>query len=589
MNNGLIFTNDNCIGCNKCVRICSSFGASISHNRPDHYSIEINSERCINCGACIEVCTHNARQYHDDTEQFFADLQKGEAVSLLVAPSFEAKYPKEYKKVLGALKKLGVKHMYPVSLGADICTWAYLKMIQERGYEGKISTTCPVVTSYVEHWMPELIGQLMPVKSPMMCVAQYFKKQMGITDKFAFIGPCIAKRMEMDKYPELIQYNVTFPKLMEYVEKHSLSDEDDFDGLDAGLGTFYPAPGGLADNVKWFLGDDTPIREISGKTYLYQQFGKNHHKLYENALPYVLFDALNCREGCIEGTAKIDDEDREDRGLSEINRIRAKSKKVSPDSPWCPDLSCEQRLANLNKQFEELELDDYLTEFEDLSGSCKVSYPTEEQAAQIYHQLHKDSDNSKMINCSACGYETCEEMMIAIHNGFNTVHNCVYSEKEESLYLSKMSFSDQLTGVMNRNAYERKTQSLYAKGGLFGIILADVNGLKYANDTEGHAAGDRLIIETAHALANEFGVERVFRTGGDEFLVVLQDFGEAEIESDIELVREYLSSVDVSTSMGLAFSERFDGNLDELLAVADKRMYEDKDRYYQTTGKKRRT
>ena len=179
--------------------------------------------------------------------------------------------------------------------------------------------------------------------------------------------------------------------------------------------------------------------------------------------------------------------------------------------------------------------------------------------------------------------------MMAIHNGFNTVHNCVYSEKEESLYLSKMSFSDQLTGVMNRNAYERKTKSLYAKGGLMGIILADVNGLKHANDTGGHAAGDRLIIETAHALANEFGVERVFRTGGDEFLVVLQDFGEAEIESDIELVKEYLSSVEVSTSMGLAFSEHFDGNLKELLAVADKRMYEDKDRYYKMTGKKRRT
>ena len=589
MNNGLIFTNENCIGCNKCVRICSSFGASISHNRPDHYSIEINSERCINCGACIDVCTHNAREYHDDTEQFFKDLQNGEAISLLIAPSFEAKYPKEYKKVLGVLKALGVKHIYPVSLGADICTWAYLKMIQERSCVGKISTTCPVVTSYVEHWMPELIEHLMPVKSPMMCVAQYFRKHMGITDRFAFIGPCIAKRMEMDKYPELVQYNVTFPKLMEYVEKYDISAEEDIDGLDAGLGTFYPAPGGLMDNIKWFLGDDTPVREVSGKTYLYQRLGKNHKRLYEDAMPYILFDALNCREGCIEGTAKIDDEDREDCGLSEINRIRAGSKNVSPDSPWCPELSCEERLANLNRQFEELDIDDYLTEFEDLSSSCKISYPTEEQAAEIYHNLHKDSDNSKIINCSACGYETCEEMMMAIHNGFNTVHNCVYSEKEESLYLSKMSFSDQLTGVMNRNAYERKTKSLYAKGGLMGIILADVNGLKHANDTGGHAAGDRLIIETAHALANEFGVERVFRTGGDEFLVVLQDFGEAEIESDIELVKEYLSSVEVSTSMGLAFSEHFDGNLKELLAVADKRMYEDKDRYYKMTGKKRRT
>lgn len=64
-----------------------------------------------------------------------------------------------------------------------------------------------------------------------------------------------------------------------------------------------------------------------------------------------------------------------------------------------------------------------------------------------------------------------------------------------------------------------------------GLIVADVNGMKLVNDNEGHGAGDCLIIETAHALANEFGVECVFRTGGDEFLVVLQDFDKAEIEN----------------------------------------------------------
>ena len=116
-----------------------------------------------------------------------------------------------------------------------------------------------------------------------------------------------------------------------------------------------------------------------------------------------------------------------------------------------------------------------------------------------------------------------------------------------------------------------------------------MNGLKQTNDTQGHAAGDRLIIETAHALANEFGVESVFRTGGDEFLVVLQDFGEKEIESDIHLVKEYLTDLKVSASMGFVYSEHFDGNMDHLHEIADKRMYEDKDRYYRTAGITRRT
>ena len=154
MKSELIYTNKNCIGCNKCVRICYSFGASVSHNHLDNSSIQINYERCIGCGACIDVCKHQARDYHDDTEQFFEDLKKGESISLLVAPSFEAKYPEEYRRILGVLKGMGVKCILPVALGADICTWAYIKMIREKGYTGRIATPCPVVVSYIEHWMP---------------------------------------------------------------------------------------------------------------------------------------------------------------------------------------------------------------------------------------------------------------------------------------------------------------------------------------------------------------------------------------------------------------------------------------------------
>ena len=217
MKSGLIFTNDKCIGCNKCVRICSSFGASISHNRPNHNSIEINKERCINCGACIDICEKMARDYKDDTNIFFNDLSNNEEISLLVAPSFMAKYKNNYKEILGILKGLGVKNIYPVSLGADICTWAYLKLIKEKCYKKMISTTCPVVVSYIEYWRKDLIKYLMPVKSPLMCLATYLRNVLGVKEKLAFIGPCIAKRSEMDSFPNLVQYNITFPKLVEYI------------------------------------------------------------------------------------------------------------------------------------------------------------------------------------------------------------------------------------------------------------------------------------------------------------------------------------------------------------------------------------
>ena len=582
---GLIRTNDKCIGCNKCVRICSSFGASVPRNRLEFNSIEINALRCINCGACIDICSRNAREYIDDSNDFFNDLKQGEEISLFVAPSFLAKYPNEYQSVLGKLKELGVKRILPVSFGADICTWAYLNLIKQ-GYVGRISTTCPVVVSYIEHWHPELISKLMPVKSPLMCIATYCRKILGYQEKFAFLGPCIGKKAEMNELSDLVQYNITFPKLLNFMKNISVDSYDPFERFDTGLGSFYPAPGGLADNVKWFLGDDSPVRIISGKGSIFQYLDRFSKESKEN--DYVLYDLLNCQDGCLEGTAKDYSEDIEDRSVFKINEIRTKSKSRDISSPWNEKLSTEDRFKNLNKQFENLNLNDYLVEFKDRSSCCKYEIPNEEEANKIYISMHKLDEKSRCIDCSACGYETCKEMMIAIYNGFNTRHNCVYSEKEESIYLTKMSFSDQLTNVMNRNAYERKLTLLDEIRGSLVLVVSDVNGLKATNDNEGHQAGDRLIIETSKALAHVFGVENVYRIGGDEFLAILENCEEEKIESKIVIIKEQLKSIGVSTSIGMSYTENYHNNFSELLEKADKEMYLDKERYYQSIGKERR-
>ena len=589
MQEGLIYTNEKCIGCNKCVRICSSFGASVCKSGPSRASIRINAEQCIVCGACVDVCAHGARQYIDDTDRFFDDLRAGEPISILVAPSFAAKYPMSYRAMFGALRRMGVRHIVPVSLGADICTWAYLKCFEEAGNDSPsfISTSCPTVVSYIEHWMPSLIPRLLPVKSPLMCIATYCRERLGITDKLAFIGPCIAKKLEVDRYPDLVGYNVTFPMLVERL-RGSLSEEEcDYDDIEYGLGSYYPAPGGLADNVRWLLGDSVPVRVVSGKTYLYERFERGKRGIFSHDLPFTLVDALNCAEGCIEGTARIAHES-EEVGLANITAIRAGSKSTRADSPWNPALTPPERLARLNEQFADLDLASYKVEFVDHSAACNVSIPTAEEAERIYVSLHKPDAESRQVNCSACGYESCAEMMVAIHNGFNIRYNCVYFEKEEAIRLARVSFADQLTGVMNRNALETMGADLYGEGHSLGLIVGDVDGLKQKNDSEGHAAGDWLIQSTARALANRFGRERVFRTGGDEFLVIVQDHTSDELMEGIEEVKTHLAAIDVSVSMGLAYTQNYKGDFEHLERLADARMYEDKARYYESSGMERR-
>ncbi len=429
----IVFTNDNCIGCNKCTRVCSCEGACVSKKVNGKMHIEVNPDRCVACGACLDVCEHNAREYQDDTERFFADLKRGEKISVLIAPAFKANYPREYEAVLGGLKALGVKHFISVSFGADITTWGYLNYISKHNFLGGISQPCPAVVRYIEHYTPELLPKLFPVHSPMMCSAIYARKEMGITDKLAFISPCIAKKLEIDdpNTNGYISYNVTFDHLMKYVRKNNIKGALTSDEIEYGLGSIYPMPGGLKENVYWFLGEDVFIRQIEGEKHMYHYLETNKKQIAAGKTPYAFIDALNCSMGCLYGTGCEADKVDSDDPLSTLMEIKAASKKMGGHDTWSKKLSPSQRLKKLNHQFRHLKLEDYLRTYTDRSAECTKKTPTPTERNAIYNDMMKYTKEERSINCSCCGYESCEHMVDAIFNGFNCKENCIYFIKKE--------------------------------------------------------------------------------------------------------------------------------------------------------------
>lgn len=429
---GLVYTNENCIGCNKCISVCPVITANKAEEDENGASIQVDGSKCIGCGACVDVCEHHARSFRDDTEKFFFDLKKGEKISLLLAPAFAANYPREYRDILGGLKKLGVNRIISVSFGADITTWAYIKYIKEHKFYGGISQPCPAVVNYIERYLPELLGKLMPVQSPMMCAAIYAKKYMGITDKLAFISPCIAKKSEMEDENNkgYVSYNVTFEHLMEYVRRHNIKGEPAADEIEYGLGSIYPTPGGLKENVYWFLGEEIFVRQIEGEGHTYK-FLEDYKKrvLGNKELPFMV-DALNCSQGCIYGTGIEEEKAKTEEMLYEIQKIKNAGKKRGIGSAWAMGSSPKQRLAKLNHQFRNLKLQDFVRKYTDKSAGRKIAEPNAEELSVIFQGMNKHTKEDKLINCSACGYASCEQMAAAIYNGCNNERNCIHYVKD---------------------------------------------------------------------------------------------------------------------------------------------------------------
>lgn len=153
-------------------------------------------------------------------------------------------------------------------------------------------------------------------------------------------------------------------------------------------------------------------------------------------------------------------------------------------------------------------------------------------------------------------------------------------------YLENMSFQDALTGVCNRNALFEGYRINRNKVDSVGVIFCDVTGLKALNDSLGHDAGDQLLIDCSNVLREVTDVEHIFRIGGDEFVILIPNCGEAEFWNMSDSLREKIGKSRFHMAMGSVWKDHPTMTLDDLLAEADEIMYQDKQAYYAQTQKK---
>ncbi len=430
MNNIIFVNEDNCVGCNKCIRNCLVVDANVSFISGGENKVRVNPDKCVLCGKCIEVCDHDARDYIDDTESFFEDLEKGKKISVIAAPSVRVNFS-DYEKLYGYLKSRGVNVIYDVSFGADITTWAYLKAIREMKLTSVIAQPCPAVVGYVEKYKPELISRLAPIHSPMTCTAIYLKRYANVYGDIAFLSPCIGKINEITdpNTSNYVKYNVTFKKLDQYIRKNNINllnyKGEEPEDIGCSLGCLFSRPGGLRENVEQKV-KNAWIRQVEGHEYAYKYLDVYGERLKNNEPVPLLVDILNCPHGCNIGTAAVRDITVDDADLT-LNKLKDEKLKDKGGKLITRKIDWLYRLFDKT-----LKLDDFMRHYNTQMKAEPLKVPTEEQYDEIFTRMHKATKRDRELNCSACGYNTCREMVQAIFNGLNDITNCIDYNKHET-------------------------------------------------------------------------------------------------------------------------------------------------------------
>ncbi len=431
MNELIIVKPEKCTGCNSCIRSCPAPEANtVKQLDSGKFIISVNPDKCIACGECVRICNHGARDYIDDTEEGMSHLIK-EKLILIVSPAIKAALPTKWKGVLDWFKGQGCT-IYDGSFGADICTWAHIRSIEQGTIGNIITQPCSAIVKYIETYQPQMLQNLSPIHSPAACSAIYIRNYLRRNNPIAFLSTCIAKKYEFED-TGLINYNITIDKVMDYFERNGISipvDTSDnyeykFDDMQGQVGSIYSRPGGLRDNI-WLHNPDINITTSKGVQNVYNEL--NMYVRMPEAKHPQIFDVLSCDFGCNIGPAAQTNQTVFD--VMEVMRkveSEAKARRKSGFMGRGDD--------KLFKRFdEELRQSDFLRNYK---PSVPSPVPSAQQLEPVFKKMGKHTPEEREFNCHACGFNSCKDMAIAIARGLNTPDNCIIHAK--SVMLAKHS------------------------------------------------------------------------------------------------------------------------------------------------------
>jgi len=458
----LVYTVKNrCRVCYTCVRECPAKAIKIINGQA-----EVLNERCIVCGNCTKVCSQGAKVFLNTTDNVFELLKSKKKNIAIVAPSFPAEFKEisNYKIFVSMIRSIGFDIVSEVAFGADLVAKRYKEIIDLKDGKTYISSDCPAVVNYIEHYHPALVQDLVPIASPMVVMSRVMKKKYGDNVYITFIGPCVAKKSESDEVDEMI----TFTELRDIFKDKGITQKTvsptEFDPPLGGKGAIFPVSRGLLQTAG--VTDDV----FNGNIIVAE--GRNNFqeaiREYEDGLlKSQHLELLSC-EGCIMGPGM------KSKGKHYARRILVNN-------------YVQKKISSINQKEWQNNIDEYYNI--DLSANFEqkrkdLKFPDFNEVKKVLKSLGK-LDPKDHLNCGACGYETCEEHAIAIVQGLAENEMCLpfTIEKLHQSVNELAVTNDKLTSIQQALKQSEKMASM---GQLSAGIAHELNNplgvvIMYAN------------------------------------------------------------------------------------------------------------
>lgn len=399
----IVTVKEKCRKCYCCVRSCP-----VKAIKVDKSYTEIIFDRCIGCGNCLSNCPQQAKMVADKVGVTEKLLASGEEVIAVLGSSFPAFFHSVTPgQLVAGLRKIGFAEVHEGAYGAELVASDHARATAEND-RPHITSHCPAIVDLIERHYPKLIGNLVPVVSPMVAMGRYLKGVLGHHVRVVYISSCIAAKFEtqIKETSGAIDIVLTYRELegifrSRQIALATLADEP-LDGMKPGVGRLFPIAEGTfrAFGIP-FDPLDTEIVTACGEVNVMGII----NDLASGRISPRIADLRFCYDGCIGGPGR-------NRALTEFyrrNRVIAHYKQEVP-CRTVPSSLLQSGDVSFSRSF--------------TSKYAKLETPKANDVRKILNATNKFTVKDE-LNCRACGYATCREYAVAVFQGLAEIEMCL--------------------------------------------------------------------------------------------------------------------------------------------------------------------